>query len=237
MHGHDEPNLTKGERAAEATEATVETAVAACDASSSLWDSLSELLKTGALALLVFLGVRMLVLPYEVEGRSMYPNLHDQERVLVNRAVYVHVDLDQLLGWIPGVDVAGHGMSYPFHPPERGEVVVLNPPSASDEPYIKRVIGEAGDYIEFRDGHVYINQTRLDEPYLSGALTDCDGSDYCNGFTVPEGAVFVLGDNRQHSLDSRMFGPVPLENIIGQAWFVNWPLDKAGTIPQPRDGR
>lgn len=192
---------------------------------------LSELLKTGLLALVVFVGARLVVLPYQVEGRSMTPNLQDQERVLVNRAVYMRMDLDRLVGWVPGVDLEPGQLSYPFHGPERGDVVVLNPPEYSDEPYIKRVIGVAGDEISFRDGDVYIDSERLDEPYLDGAVTDCDGADYCEGFTVPEGHVFVLGDNRAGSLDSRAFGPVPLDHVIGKAWFVNWPLDKVGPIP------
>ena len=199
--------------------------------SSALTNGLTEIVKTGIFALVVFLAVRLLILPYEVDGRSMYPNLEDHERVLVNRAVYMHIDLDRIVGWIPGVDVESDGYTYPFHAPERGEVVVLNPPISSEEPYIKRVIGEAGDFVEFRDGYVYINDERLDEPYIDGPVTECLGDEYCDGYQVPEGTVFVLGDNREYSLDSRAFGPVPLDNIIGQAWFVNWPLDKAGTIP------
>ncbi len=198
---------------------------------SPILQGLSELLKTGLLALVVFFGARLVILPYQVDGRSMTPNLQDHERVLVNRAVYVRVDLDRLVGWVPGLDLKPGALSYPFHAPERGDVVVLNPPEHSDEPYIKRVIGLAGDTVSFRDGYVSIDGERLDEPYLDGPITDCDGADYCEGFTVPEGHVFVLGDNRDDSLDSRAFGPVPLNHIIGQAWFVNWPLDKVGPIP------
>lgn len=198
---------------------------------SPLLQGLSEILKTGLLALVVTFGARLVILPYQVDGRSMTPNLQDQERVLVNRAVYVRVDLDRLVGWVPGLDPEPGARSYPFHGPERGDVVVLNPPERSDAPYIKRVIGVAGDTVSFRDGYVLIDGARLDEPYLDGPITDCDGADYCGGFTVPEGHVFVLGDNRGGSLDSRAFGPVPLGHIIGQAWFVNWPLDKVGPIP------
>lgn len=192
---------------------------------------LGDLLKTGLLALVVFFGARLVILPYQVDGRSMTPNLQDEERVLVNRAVYMRVDLDRLVGWVPGVDLEPGDLRYPFHGPERGDVVVLNPPEHSDEPYIKRVIAVAGDEISFRGGYVYIDGERLDESYLDGPITDCDGADYCEGYVVPEGHVFVLGDNRGGSLDSRAFGPVPLDHIIGKAWFVNWPLDKVGPIP------
>jgi len=192
---------------------------------------LSDLLKTGLLALVVFFGARLVILPYQVDGRSMTPNLQDRERVLVNRAVYLRVDLDRLVGWVPGVDLEPGDLRYPFHAPARGDVVVLNPPEYSDEPYIKRVVGVAGDTVSFRDGYVYIDGERLDEPYLDGPITDCDGDDYCGGYIVPAGNVFVLGDNRGGSLDSRAFGPVPLDHIIGEAWLVNWPLDKVGLIP------
>ena len=198
---------------------------------SPVLQGLSELLKTGLLALVVFLGARLVILPYQVDGRSMTPNLQDHERVLVNRAVYMRIDLDRLVGWVPGIDLEAGNLSYPFHGPERGDVVVLNPPEFSDEPYIKRVVAVAGDEISFRGGYVYIDGERLDEPYLDDPITDCDGADYCGGFTVPEGHVYVLGDNRGGSLDSRAFGPVPLDHIIGEAWFVNWPLDKIGPIP------
>ena len=198
---------------------------------SPLLHGVGELLKTGLLALVVFLGARLVILPYQVDGRSMTPNLQDQERVLVSRAVYLHLDLDRLVGWVPGVDVEPGRVSYPFHAPERGDVVVLNPPEYSDEPYIKRVIGLAGERVSFKDGDVLIDGERLDEPYLDGPITDCDGADYCGGFTVPEGTVFVLGDNRGGSLDSRVFGPVPLDHIIGKAWFINWPMSEIGLVP------
>lgn len=192
---------------------------------------LAELINTFMLALVIFLTARLLVLPYQVDGRSMAPNLEDHDRVLVNRAVYMHLDLARLLGWIPGVDASDTDY-YPFHSPERGDIVVLNPPQYSPEPFIKRTIGVAGDVIDIKGGFVFVNGRQLDEPYIDGAITDCGRSMYCHGFVVPEGMIFVLGDNRQHSMDSRSFGPVPLENVIGKAWFANWPADRIGVIPQ-----
>lgn len=190
----------------------------------------ADLLKTLLLALIIFLTARLLLLPYQVDGRSMSPSLADRERVLVNRAVYMHVNLDQLLGWIPGIDVRS-GDYYPFHSPDRGDVVVLNPPTFSDEPFIKRTIGVAGDVITIRDGSVYVNGARISEPYLADVVTNCDSAFFCEAFVVPADMIYVMGDNREHSLDSRSFGPVPLENVIGMAWFSNWPADRFGPIP------
>jgi signal peptidase I len=187
-------------------------------------------INTFMLALVIFLTARLLVLPYQVDGRSMAPNLEDRDRVLVNRAVYMHLDLAKFLDWIPGVDTSDTAF-YPFHSAERGDIVVLNPPQYSPEPFIKRTIGVAGDVIDIKDGFVYVNGWQLDEPYIDGAVTDCGRSLYCARFVVPDGTIFVLGDNRQHSFDSRSFGPVPLDNVIGKAWFANWPADRIGFIP------
>jgi signal peptidase I len=197
---------------------------------SSFGGVFSDVLKTLLLALIIFLAARLLLLPYQVDGRSMSPSLADRERVLVNRAVYMHFNPEQLVGWIPGLDVRD-GDYYPFHSPDRGDVVVLNPPTISDEPFIKRTIGVAGDVVSIRDGGVYVNGDRISEPYIDDVTTTCDSDLFCDEFVVPAGMIYVMGDNRGHSLDSRAFGPVPLENVIGQAWFSNWPADRFGLIP------
>lgn len=191
---------------------------------------LFDALRTLLLALIIFLTARLLLLPYQVDGRSMTPNLVDEERVLVNRAVYMHFDMDRWLGWFPGLRLPEEDY-YPFHSPERGDIVVLNPPAASDEPFIKRTIAVAGDSISIQDGSVYVNDARIEEPYLNGIATACHSDRYCMDFVVPAGTIFVMGDNRGDSFDSREFGPVPLENVIGQAWFSNWPADRFGLIP------
>jgi signal peptidase I len=190
----------------------------------------AELTKTLMMALIIFLSARLLILPYQVDGKSMSPNLHDRDRVLVNRAVYMHLDLEQLVDWIPGVD-ASNTAYYPFHSPEPGDIVVLNPPAASDQPYIKRTVAVGGDVVDIDRGLVFVNGVALNETYIDGAITECVKQQYCRNYTVPDGMIFVLGDNRQHSSDSRYFGPVPLDNVIGKAWFANWPADKIGPIP------
>jgi signal peptidase I len=192
---------------------------------------MSEFARTILLAALVFVGARMLVLPYEVEGASMTPNLRNRERVLVNRSVYFHFDLNSILNLIPGVDRSGTDIIYPFHSPQRGDIVVLNPPvSHPTQPYIKRVIGLPGETVSFRDGYVYINGQRLDEPYIGGPITTCNTADGCHAGQVPDGYVYVLGDNRDNSSDSRVFGFVKIDDIIGKAWFANWPLDRIGFL-------
>jgi len=189
-----------------------------------------ELVETIGLALAIYFGVQMLVPPYAVDGASMTPNLRDGERLLVNRSVYAHFDANRVLNLLPGVERVGEALFFPFHSPERGEIVVFDPPRATGKPYIKRVIGLPGDELAFADGYVRIDGERLDEPYLSGPITDCDGSPHCR-VMVPAGTVYVLGDNRDNSSDSRRFGPVAVDRIIGKAWLANWPLDAVGVIP------
>jgi signal peptidase I len=149
---------------------------------------LSEFVRTVVLAALVFVGARLFVLPYQVEGASMSPNLHDRERVLVNRSVYYHFDVNRVLNLTPGVDVDGEHVIFPFHSPQRGDIVVLNPPiQHPTQPYIKRVIGLPGETVSFRNGYVYIDGERLDEPYIGKAITDCDAADGCHAGKVPDG--------------------------------------------------
>lgn len=96
--------------------------------------------------------------------------------------------------------------------------------------YIKRVIGLPGDHVVIKDGKVYINDKQLDESYLQpGVITD-NGRGYCTDIIVPEDSVFVMGDNRSQSTDSRCFGCIPLEKIESKVWIRIWPLDKWGEI-------
>ena len=194
-------------------------------------NGVAEIIKTLLVVVIVLAIARVFLLPFEVEGASMSPNLHDQDRVLVNRSVYFHFDLNRLLNLLPGVEREGELIVFPFHMPQRGDVVVLHPPFSSSQPYIKRVIGLPGETITFRNGYVYVDGVRLDEPYINGAITRCDRGRPCYEGTVPPGRVYVLGDNRGNSTDSRSFGPVPIDNIIGEAWFTNWPLDAIGFLP------
>ncbi len=196
----------------------------------TLGQTVREVFETLLLAGCIYLGVQLVVPPYAVDGASMDPTLTNGERLLVNRSVYAHFDTNVLWRLIPGVETIGENVVYPFDRPQRGDIVVFNPPVSSDRPYIKRVIGLPGDEIRFADGYVVVNDQRLNEPYQASAETFCTGADHCR-LVVPEGTVFVLGDNRTNSADSRYFGPVSQEAIVGKAWLANWPLDQFGLIP------
>lgn len=188
-----------------------------------------EIVETLILAALIFFAVRLVVLNFRVDGQSMVPNLQNEQMLLVNRNAYRSLDLSPIDGLLPGDDADGANTFYPFDPPERGDIIVFDPPTNSDQPYIKRIIGLPGEQISFRGGKVLVNDTELDEPYIEDRTT-CEGNDACN-VIVPEGSVFVLGDNRNSSSDSRSFGPVSVDRVVGKAWFSYWPPSDLGFVP------
>ncbi len=141
---------------------------------------------------------------YMVEGPSMRPTLVNSERLVVNKFIY-------------------H-----FKQPERGELLVFRYPRDPSRDFIKRVIAVAGDTIELKDGRLFLNGQLLNETYI---LEKTRGS-YPLA-TVPEGTIFVMGDNRNNSEDSRFrdVGFVPLDMVKGKAVMVFWPLDHIKTLP------
>jgi signal peptidase I len=145
--------------------------------------------------------------PVKVEGTSMMPTLTDQERIFINKFTY------RFLGNI-----------------ERGDTVVFWYPQDPSKSYIKRVIGLPGDRVRVEAGQVYVNGEALVENYVP--QENRDESTWRDGHeqVVPAGRYFVLGDHRNQSSDSRMWGYVPRENIYGKAVFVYWPLDKMGRV-------
>ncbi len=161
-----------------------------------------EVVETVLPALVIVLVINaFLAQATRVEGQSMEPNLHDNQRVIIEK------------------------ISYRFHPPRRGDIVVLQLPNRHSDPLIKRVVGLPGETVEIRGGQVLINGQVLDEPYL-------DQYTY-QGMpprVVPDDEIFVLGDNRGYSNDSRAFGFVPYSDIIGRAWFRYWPPLEIGPV-------
>jgi len=143
---------------------------------------------------LFFLVEVFVVQGYKVYGSCMEPNLCTGERILGNKIVY------------------------DFEPIARGDIVVFRPPHHPDTPFVKRVIGLPGEMLEIRDNQVYINGRRLDEPYLQRAWHDDRPPQ-----RVLSGMVYVMGDNRDNSSDSRSWGEVPIANIQAKVWLRYWP--------------
>jgi signal peptidase I len=191
-----------------------------------------EIAETILLALLIFLMVRGVVLNFRVDGNSMEPTLSNSEMLIVNRRAYSSVDFNQLLDFLPFVDREPGDERYLFSPPRRGDIVVFRPPGSRSEPYIKRIIGLPGETVEIHDGAVYVDGVRLDEPYVSSSTT-WRGSGGESTITIPDDEYFVLGDNRSNSSDSRVFGTVPKENIIGKSWIAYWPPGSVQILPRP----
>ncbi|MFH1547363.1 MAG: signal peptidase I [bacterium] len=153
-----------------------------------------------ALAFVVFLYL-FIASPHEVIGRSMEDNFHDGEYLIADK------------------------VSYKLSEPRRGDVVIFQKTETVD--YIKRVIGIPGDTVEVRDGHYYINGEQLNESdYLATDIFTEPGNFLSEGemYVIPEGKIFVSGDNREHSSDSRAFGPIDINEIKGRAFLVYWPI-------------
>jgi signal peptidase I len=195
---------------------------------------LREFVETILLTLVIFVAVRTLVVNFRVDGESMRPSLQNGQYLLVNRAVYFHFNLNTLRNLLPGPDRQDQDIVYLFHPPQRGDIIVFDPPVRSDKPYIKRVIGLPGDRIAVRDDHrVYVNGQPIEERYIAAPprqVYPLGGGEY----TVPPGMIFVMGDNRNNSQDSRIFSAVSLNSVIGKAFISYWPLDGFGLIPHER---
>ena len=181
-----------------------------------------EIIEAVVLAAVVFMLLQVTVRNFKVDGSSMDPTLEDGQYLLVNRLVYLRVELDRLAKIVPFWK-AGEGSSrHAIHAPKRGEVIVFEfPDSNPNNPrkdFVKRVVGLPGETMRMFDGKVFVNEEVLDEPYLSQ-------KDHSNAseVTLGEGEYYALGDNRTHSNDSRSWGAVPEANIRGKVWMVYWP--------------
>ncbi len=155
-----------------------------------------EILQTILLAAAFYFAIDAVIDRVEVFNISMDPTVKQGEVIFVNKLAYRLGEVD------------------------RGDVVTFHYPEDPDYDYIKRAIGLPGDEVRIAEGEVYVNDIQLDEPYLPDHTTEGEGS-----WTVPEGMYFVMGDNRQGSSDSRSWGFVPEEDLIGKALAVYWPLN------------
>jgi signal peptidase I len=180
-----------------------------------------ELFETVILALLIFLALQFSVRTYRVEGLSMRPTLDQGQYVLVNKLVYLRFDPRVMADLVPFFEIDGGRTVFTFHAPRRGEIVIFQFPGDQSRDFVKRVVGVPGDRIEIRQGQLYVNGEGLEEAYI----THPDRGDTPE-ITVPPDAYYVLGDNRRASNDSRDWGPVPGDNLVGRAWVSFWPLDR-----------
>ena len=162
-----------------------------------------ELLQTIVMALVLYFLIDSVVARVRVDNISMQPTLQPGNFILVNKLAY---RLDE---------------------PDYGDVVIFHYPLNPQEDYIKRIIGLPGDTVRVEDGIVIVDGQPLRESYIS------DEPMYSNEWQVPEGHIFVLGDNRNQSSDSHSWGYVPMENVIGKALVVYWPLDEIKTLSEP----
>lgn len=172
-------------------------------------------LQTFLVAASIFLAIYVFLFrPFQVSGKSMYPNFVDKQYVLTNL------------------------INYRFKEPKLGDVIVFVDPQNAEKDFIKRVIGVAGDSVYIKDGDVYLNGKKLDESaYLRSDVKTYAGAFVKEGIpvTVPQDQFLVFGDNRPYSSDSREFGLIKRNSIIGQSFFVYWPISDMKFIKNPYD--
>ena len=175
------------------------------------WAVVREVGETIILTLIIFFVIQTFIRNFRVVGTSMVGNLHDGQYLIIDKVSYSSFLINTL-------GIGG---------PRRGDVIVFEPPNRPDDDYVKRIIGLSGETVEIVNGQVFINGEPLDEPFQPNP-----GSYTTPPRVVPEGQVFVLGDNRNNSNDSHTWGPLPIENIVGRAWVSYWPPANWGTIPR-----
>jgi signal peptidase I len=184
----------------------------------SSFGCLVEVVETLVLTLVIFFVIQNFIAqPYQVQQQSMEQTLEPLQYVLVDKLT-------------PRWDEYN-----------RGDIIVFNPPvtwTPDPTPFIKRVIGEPGDVLEIRDdGYVYVNGVKLDEPYTfkndEGVNEPTQTSPDQTRWVVPEGELFVMGDHRMASADSRIFGPIGVETVVGRAFLRYWPISTFGILQTP----
>lgn len=177
-----------------------------------VYSILIDLVETLVIAAAIFVVIyAFLFRPFQVNGQSMFPNYHDGEYILTN-----------LIG-------------LKFGTPNRGEVIVFQSPIDKEKDFIKRIIGLPGDKVMLKGGSIFVNDIKIDESsYLPEDFQTYGGAFLSEGnsVTVPAKSFFVLGDNRNFSSDSREWGFVTQEKIIGKSFFVYWPIDRMRLVQQ-----
>ncbi|MFA6594093.1 MAG: signal peptidase I [Candidatus Buchananbacteria bacterium] len=180
----------------------------------SRWQAISEfiweMVRVAIISLVIILPVRyFLIQPFYVKGASMEPNFYDHEYLIIDE------------------------ISYRFNEPQRGDIVVFKYPKDTKQYFIKRVVGLPGDKVKIQDNAVYINGEKLGETYLlAGTETVLPVRGY-GEVTLAEDEYFLLGDNRGQSLDSRIFGSVKKDLIVGRTWIRGWPFSRFTVFSTP----
>lgn len=173
-----------------------------------------EVVETILLAVIIWLAVNFATARYVVEGESMEPNLHTGQYLVVSRLAYLQI-----------------GDAFQLGEPQRGDIIVFDYPGNPSDDYVKRIIGLPGDTVTIdEDGHVYVNGTHLVEPYIPD-IAELPYRKRAGTWEVPENTYFVLGDNRNHSSDSRTWGVLDERFIVGKAWVSYWPPQDWGFMP------
>lgn len=170
----------------------------------------SDLIETIVIALVIFLLVYiLLVQPHRVSGDSMLPNFENGELILTDK------------------------LTFKFGEPKRGNVIVFKAPPDRKKDFIKRIVGTPGETISLVNGRVLINKQFLSENYLSPVTQAASGSFLKEGEDkqIPANSYFVMGDNRSHSFDSREWGFLQKDDIVGRAWVIYWPLTRLSIVP------
>lgn len=168
-------------------------------------DTLETIVFVGSIFIVIYIFIAF---PTGVQGASMEPTLHTGDRLIISR------------------------INYKIQSPQRGDIVVVKSPINPDTEYIKRLIGLPGDKILIKEGKVYINDFLLEENYISAPTDIWDGGFIKEGesFIIPKDKIFIMGDNRNRSLDSRMFGLLSFSDIVGIAVFQYFPPNKIGSL-------
>jgi signal peptidase I len=178
----------------------------------TVWAIVREVGETIILTLIIFFLIQTVIRNFRVVGTSMVNNLHDGQYLIIDKLSYNPFVTSVL-------NIGG---------PQRGDVIVFEPPNRPGEDYVKRIIGLPGETVEINSGQVIINGEPLTEPFQPTPGTYTMSSPV----VVPEGQVFVLGDKRNNSNDSHNWGTLPVEKIVGRAWLSHWPPNEWGVIPR-----
>jgi len=175
----------------------------------SIFDFLQGIVVILAIFVMIYLFIMS---PQEINGQSMEPTFFNAEYILTNK------------------------VTYKFRTPQRGDVIIFKSPRNKEVDYIKRIIGLPGDTILLQNNTFFVNGVPIEEPYLRPNTATFGGSFLHEGeeIVVPPEELFVAGDNRPHSSDSREFGPIPITDIIGVAILRYYPFDKVGVVENPK---